>query len=149
MNESVSAATVLGFDFGLRYIGVAVGQTVTGTANPLETLKARQGEPIWDRIAGLIDHWRPSVLMVGVPLTASGAEQPITQAARRFAENLGVHFALPVLMIDERYTTLEAKQDLFERGGFRALKKSRIDAWSAKIITENGLRQWTKDIFFQ
>lgn len=135
-------STVLGFDFGLKHIGVAVGQTVTGSANPLLSLEARRGVPKWEQIATLIAHWRPRTLIVGIPYAIDGSEQPVTRAARNFAGQLYERFALPVMMIDERYTTLEAKQHLFEQGGYRALSKSRIDAWSAKIITENGLRQW-------
>lgn len=138
----MAECTVLGFDFGLKHIGVAVGQTVTGSANPLASLQARHGIPQWEKLEALIANWRPQALMVGIPYAINGAEQPITQAARNFADQLKQRFALPVMMIDERYTTLEAKQHLFEQGGYRALNKSRIDGWSAKIITENGLRQW-------
>ncbi len=134
--------TVLGFDFGLRHIGVAVGQTVTGTAHALASLKARNGTPVWEEIAALISQWQPRALIVGVPIGLDGSEQSITQAARKFAEQLHEHTQLPVHLVDERFTTLEAKQHLFERGGSRALSKDNIDGWSAKIITENGLKQW-------
>jgi putative pre-16S rRNA nuclease len=138
----LTECTVLGFDFGLKHIGVAVGQTVTSSANPLPSLKARHGVPDWEKIATLIEDWRPEALMVGIPYAINGSEQPITQAARNFADQLRQRFGLSVMMIDERYTTLEAKRHLFEQGGYRALNKSHIDGWSAKIITENGLRQW-------
>lgn len=136
--------TVLGFDFGLRHIGVAVGQTVTGTANPLTPLKALHGEPEWEQITALIAHWQPQALMVGIPLSIDGNEQNITRAARRFAQQLEARYQLPVHKIDERFTTLEAKQTLFDKGGARALSKRNIDGWSAKIITENGLHQWKR-----
>jgi aspartate carbamoyltransferase catalytic subunit len=140
----MKSQTVLGFDFGLRHIGVAVGQTVTGTASPLETIKAQAGKPQWDKINQLITVWKPDVLMVGLPLTSSGGEQPILIAAKRFARQLQERYKLPVQMIDERYSTREAKSALFDVGGYRALEKSKIDSWSAKIITESGLNQMMK-----
>lgn len=140
----MKSLTVLGFDFGLKYIGVAVGQSVTGTANPLLTVAADHGKPRWDKISEVIKYWRPDALIVGMPLASDGSEQKITTAARHFAEQLKQRYALPVHLIDERYTTREAKSDLFAIGGFRALEKSRIDGWSAKIITENGLNQMLK-----
>ena len=80
--------TVLGFDFGLKHIGVAVGQTVTGAARPLDSLKANRGEPEWAAITALIHHWQPKALIVGIPLSIDGHEQSITRAARKFAAEL-------------------------------------------------------------
>ncbi len=142
---SLSHQTVIGFDFGLKHIGVAVGQTVTGTANPLVSLSAHQGVPQWPKIDDLIAYWKPDALIVGLPFAIDGSEHNITRAARRFANNLEEHYHLPIHLIDERFTTLEAKRDLFEQGGARALSKSRIDGRSAKIITENALMTLFKD----
>jgi putative Holliday junction resolvase len=138
----MSDCTVLGFDFGLKHIGVAVGQTVTGTANPLPSLKADQGEPVWEHVTKLITRWQPQALVVGIPLGLEGNERGITRAARRFARQLEAHYHLPVHGVDERFTTLEARRHLFETGGARALSKQNIDGWSAKIITEFGLQRW-------
>lgn len=135
----MKSLTVLGFDFGLKYIGVAVGQSVTGTANPLLTIPADQGKPRWDKINEVIQRWRPDALLVGMPLALDGSEQKISHAARHFADCLKQRYGLPVHLIDERYTTREAKSDLFARGGYRALDKAKVDGWSAKIITESGL----------
>jgi len=99
------------------------------------------GEPAWGEVAALVAHWQPTVLMVGIPLGLNGNEQGITRAARRFAQQLQERSCLPVYKVDERFTTLEAKRYLFEKGGVRALSKKNIDGWSAKIITEHGLRQ--------
>lgn len=133
---------VLGFDFGTKYIGVAVGQTVTRTANPLASLRARNGVPEWEEVTTLIQYWKPSVLMVGMPFALDGSEQNITYAVRRFVEDLRTRYELPIHTVDERYTTQEAKRYLFEHGGFRALDKSSIDGLSAKIIIESGLKDW-------
>lgn len=133
--------TVLGFDFGLRHIGVAVGQTVTGTANPLTVIRAVGGQPNWDDIRMLIEHWQPNALIVGMPFALDGSDQMITHAARKFCDQLKEHYGLPIYEIDERYTTKEARQSLFEQGGYRALDKSSVDEWSAKLIVESGLEK--------
>jgi putative Holliday junction resolvase len=139
----VKAQTVLGFDFGTSFIGVAVGQTVTRTANPLTSLKARDGVPQWEKVAALINYWKPSVLMVGIPLALDGSEQSISYAARRFADELHTRYNLPIHTVDERYTTLEAKRYLYNNhGGYKALDKSSIDGFSATIIIESGFKDW-------
>lgn len=138
----MSAHTVLGFDFGTHCIGVAVGQTVTRTANPLASLRAKDGVPDWQKVADLINYWRPSVLMVGIPLAPDGSEQEISYAARRFADELHTRFDIPIHTVDERYTTLEARRYLFEHGGYRALDKDSIDGLSATIIIESGFKSW-------
>lgn len=132
--------TVLGFDFGLRYIGVAVGQTVTGTASPVKVVRANQGKPDWDDVSKLIAHWKPDALMVGMPFAKDGSEQGITRAAKKFCNQLHDRYRLKVYEIDERFTTKEARRDLFEQGGYRALDKSSVDEWSAKLIVESGLK---------
>lgn len=129
--------SVLGFDFGTKHIGVAVGQTVTRTANPLTALKADNGIPRWQDIDALIQEWAPQVLLVGIPLNMDGSEQLLTHQARKFANRLADRYKLPVHHIDERLTTVEAKQQLFEQGGYRALTKSQIDSYAAKIIIES------------
>ncbi len=134
--------TVLGFDFGLRRIGVAVGQTITGTAAPLNTVKAQDGVPDWQTLADLITLWRPHALIVGMPLHIDASEQAITHTANQFAQQLRNRFNLPVHRVDERYTTLAAKQLLYEQGGFRKLKKAQIDGWAAKLILESWLKQF-------
>lgn len=141
MPNSFQDYIVLGFDFGLKHIGVAVGQTVTGTANPLTSLKAHQGKPVWEEITALIAYWEPKKLLVGLPFGINGEETTITRAARSFAQHLKQYSQLPVHLIDERFTTLEARQSLFDQGGFRAtIDKNKLDGFSAKIITESGLK---------
>jgi putative Holliday junction resolvase len=131
--------TVLGFDFGSKCIGVAVGQTVTHTASPLSVVKAQAGTPNWDDVNSLITHWKPDALMVGMPFAKDGSEQDITRAAKKFCDQLRERYGLKVYEIDERFTTKEARQCLFEQGGYRALDKSSVDEWSAKLIVESGL----------
>lgn len=129
--------TLLGFDFGTKHIGVAVGQTVTGTATPLTSLKAHDGIPQWAMVDALIKEWAPKALLVGIPLNMDGTLQLLTKQANKFANRLADRYKLPVHRVDERLTTVEAKQQLFEQGGHRALTKSQIDSYSAKLIIES------------
>lgn len=136
----MSNITVLGFDFGMKHIGVAVGQTITRTANPLTSLKAINGIPNWEEIAQLIKTWGAKALVVGIPLNMDGTEQPITATAKKFGNRLHERFNLPVHGVDERLTTVEAKQQLFESEGYRALNKNAVDSYSAKLILESWLQ---------
>ena len=79
---------ILAFDFGLKHIGVAVGQTVTRTASPIDTLAARDGKLAWENVASLIDDWSPTALIVGLPLNMDGTESDMSSRARPFAQRL-------------------------------------------------------------
>ncbi len=99
---------VLAFDFGLRHIGTAIGQTITRSASPLRTLDARGGKPKWSQVRALIDAWKPVRLLVGLPLDMDGSDGAVCDDARQFALELEQRFGLPVTMVDERLTTHEA-----------------------------------------
>lgn len=129
--------TLLAFDFGTMSIGVAIGQRVTGTAHPLPALKANNGTPNWDSIARLLQEWQPEKVIVGLPLNMDGTEQPLTARARTFANRVHGRFGVTVTLHDERLSTVEARAGLFERGGYRALNKGRVDSTSAVIILES------------
>jgi putative Holliday junction resolvase len=101
--------TILGVDFGLRHIGIAIGQSITQTATPLTTLKARDGVPNWAEIETLIQKWQPTDLVVGIPLQLDGSTQPMTFCAKRFINKLRARFKLPTHEVDERLSTWEAK----------------------------------------
>ncbi len=101
---------VMAFDFGMRHIGVAVGQFITHTANPLDTLSATHGKPDWNQLDGLIDVWKPQCLLVGLPLNMDDTESELCERARGFARKLEHHYSLTVHMVDERLTTVEAKR---------------------------------------
>ncbi|MFT5393596.1 MAG: putative Holliday junction resolvase [Gammaproteobacteria bacterium] len=107
---------VLGFDFGQRHIGVAVGQTITGTASPLTTVRPVSAKPDWQSIGALISQWKPDALVVGDPLNMDGTEQEMTRAARRFANQLRGRFHLPVHSADERLSTREARDRMYSTG---------------------------------
>ena len=142
----MSAGVYLGFDFGYKRIGVAVGQSVTGSAKPLKTEPAKEGVPDWRSIANLVQSWKPQALIVGLPTCIDGSEQYTTAAAKQFATELMTRFHLPVHLVDERLTTVEARAHLFEQGGYRKIKKTPIDSIAACIILEQWLHETDKEI---
>lgn len=127
--------TVLGFDFGTKYIGVAIGQTITNTASPAGTLRAQDGIPDWQEIDDLINAWKPEQLVVGLPLNMDGSEQVVTHQAKKFANRLSHRYKLNVALVDERLSTWEAKQS-------QILKSfDQVNADAAVVITEQYLNQ--------
>lgn len=131
-------STILAFDFGTSHIGIATGSSFTKSATPRQALKARDG--ITDEISlnKLMKEWQPSKCVVGLPLNADGTEQDMTKRARRFGNRLSQKFKVKVEFVDERYTSVAAKEHIFSQGGFRALvsDKGRIDSESACEILE-------------
>ncbi|ACA85628.1 Holliday junction resolvase RuvX [Shewanella woodyi] len=133
----MSSQTVLGFDYGTKSIGIAIGQSLTGSANPLLSIKAVDGIPKWEEIGMLIEEWRPDLVVVGLPLNMDGSEQEMTQRAKKFANRISGRFGVKVETQDERLTTADAKTRLFEMGGYKALTKGQVDAMSAVLIVES------------
>ena len=133
----IGERTFLGFDFGKKYIGVAVGQELTGSASPLGSVKENDGIPHWDNLEKYVKEWQPDAIIVGLPLNMDGSEQQLTLDAKKFGKRLQGRFGIEVLFQDERLTTADAKAQLFSRGGYRNLKKDNIDAESAKLIIES------------
>ena len=133
--------TFLGFDFGMKNIGVAVGQELTKTANPLTVIKAREGIPDWDQIKTLLDQWNPQLLVVGLPLNMDGSEQEMTAAARRFGNRLNGRFHIPIDWQDERLTTFEALDQLGIRSKMQSNKREDVDRISAQLILQSWLNQ--------
>ncbi|MBF0218317.1 MAG: Holliday junction resolvase RuvX [Gammaproteobacteria bacterium] len=129
----------LGFDFGERRIGVAVGQLVTGTARALETVSRppRMGVGIhWPRISELLQVWQPQALVVGMPLHLDGTPIPFGQRAQRFGQQLAGRYRLPVFFADERLTSAAAASALREQGRYRG---EAIDAEAAAMILTSWL----------
>lgn len=140
-----SLKIMIAFDFGLRRIGMAIGQTLTQTARPLITLYAKEGTPNWQELAKLMKKWRPDALVVGIPLNMDGTEQPISQHARAFANLLKEKYNLPVFEMDERLTTKDARERLFAEGGFKALQDGQVDQVAAQLILQNWFADHLKD----
>lgn len=130
-------STVLAFDYGLKSIGVAVGQRLTGTASTLKALKAQDGTPNWDQIDALLKEWQPELVVVGLPLNMDGSEQPFTARVHKFINRLHGRFGVKVIAQDERLTTVDARAELFSQGGFKKLSKDAVDCYSAKLILES------------
>lgn len=130
----------IGFDFGYKRIGVAVGLKLTKTASPLQTINAKQGVPDWQIIAKIIATWFPKALIVGVPTCIDGSEQYTTKPAKKFAKTLETKFALPVYLVDERLSTIEARERLFKIGGFKKIQKTAVDSVAACVILEQWLQ---------
>lgn len=135
-----SDGVFLGFDFGYKRIGVAVGQRLTCSASPLTTLDAKMGVPDWNVIQKIIAQWSPQALIVGLPTCIDDSALYTTAAAKRFAKQLRKQFALPVHLVDERLSTVEARGQLFEQGGYRKIKKTEVDSIAACIILEQWLQ---------
>jgi len=126
--------TLLGFDFGQKRTGVAVGQSLTGTATALVTLNSRNNKPDWSGIEDLIKEWQPNALVVGIPVHMDGKEQPMTLAARKFARQLAGRFQLPVHEAEERLSSVEAEEILGS-----GVAKADIDREAARIILQSWL----------
>jgi len=139
--QDISRQIVLGFDFGTRRIGVAIGQGITQTARPLKPILVREAGIPWLEVQRLIKEWGPTSLLVGIPLNMDGSEQAITALAREFAEELHHRFNLPIYEVDERLTTKEAKAQIFEQYGYKGLVGSSVDSYAAKLIIETWFSQ--------
>ena len=129
--------TVLGFDFGLKRIGVASGEHLLGIAHPLTTLNVESNEDRFNQIAKLVDEWKPSTLVVGLPLTLDGEENEVTLLCKKFARRLDGRFGLPVVMIDERLSSAEASQSLKEIGISGRKQKPMLDQIAAQVILQS------------
>ncbi len=142
MSDGGGTPTVLAFDYGLRRIGVAVGNTLTATAEPLTTITARGGEADWIAIEACLEAWRPGMLVVGVPYNMDGTASGLTGKARAFATDLESRFGLPVTTVDERLSSREAEDALRgrRRSGemSRRIRRGDIDREAACVL----LRQW-------
>lgn len=136
---------MLSFDYGLRRIGVAVGNTLTGTAEALMTIAAQDGEPDWTAIDRCVADWRPGVIVAGVPYNMAGQEAPgLTTAALRFADQLGGRYGIEVYRVDERLSSREAEDDLRERrrsgAKVKRVRRGEVDREAARLL----LLQWLR-----
>lgn len=134
-----ATGTLLGFDFGLKRIGVALGSREVRVATPLETIDCEDNRTRFSKIADLIARWSPNELIVGLPTHLDGAEHEMTARARRFARQLKGRFGLPVVLVDERLTSLAAEELLREAKSRRRGNKGDVDALAAQIIVQSYL----------
>ncbi len=132
-----ASGTLLAFDFGLKRIGVAVGESLLGQARALTTLEAASEAARFGAIARLIEEWQPAGLVVGLPLVLDGSEHAMSARCRRFANQLRGRFGLPVALVDERLSSQAAEAELREAGGGWRARKPRIDAVAARHILQD------------
>lgn len=131
---------LLGFDYGTRQIGVAVGQVITGQARELCTLKAQDGVPDWTKVEALVREWQPDAMVVGLPLNMDGTPSDMCVRAEKFARRLNGRFNVPVHTHDERLTTFEAKGERLARGGQKgSYRDNPVDAIAARLLLQGWL----------
>lgn len=134
----------MAFDYGLRQIGVAHGQTLTASAEGIGILKASDGVPNWDDVQAMLNEWKPNVVLVGLPLNMDGSESELSRLARKFARRLQGRFNVDALMVDERLTSQEAKSSLKDSSSNREGNKidlTKIDHLAAALILQSWLDQ--------
>ena len=141
---SLPAGTLLAFDFGEKRVGVAVGESATRLAHPLEAIVAESIDARFDAIARLVAEWRPVGFVVGQPRHADGGEHEIARLAGRFGRRLHGRFALPVAYVDETLTSAEAESQLRDAGS-RRRDKGEVDALAATLILQGYLDLLGKD----
>ena len=142
----MTAGAYLGFDYGDKYIGVAVGQALTRLAQPLTAIAVRSAEPDWAQLTKIIEEWRPQALIVGLPLNMDDSENAMTLAAKRFGNRLNGRYNLPVHMVDERLTSVTAKNAWLEAGvSLKRSNKTKIDRLAAQTILQAFLNELPRD----
>lgn len=133
---AAASRTYLGFDFGTKSLGIAVGSNASGLAEPLVTLTVRHGLPDWPAVDRLVREWQPAGLVVGLPLNMDDSENAMTRAARQFGHRLRARYNLPVHWVDERLTSVDAKNAMVEARVPWKQRKSRVDRLAAQAILQ-------------
>lgn len=133
--------TVLGFDFGAKRIGIAVGQVLTGHARALQTLTNVNNKPDWERIEQLINEWKPQALVVGLPYLLDGGETEMTQRADKFSRRLHGRFGLPVYTVSETLSSFAAEEQIKQNKKLSKQNKHEVDKLAAALITETWLQE--------
>ena len=128
LKPTADVGTVMAFDYGLRRVGVAVGNTVTKQGEPLKTIAAPNADGLFREIESLLGDWKPNQLVVGLPMHPDGTEHEMTAKAKRFGNQLNGRFSLPVAWVDERYTSVVLEGD--------SQMRDNLDAHSAVLILE-------------
>ncbi|MFT5659257.1 MAG: putative Holliday junction resolvase [Gammaproteobacteria bacterium] len=133
-----SIDTVIGFDFGTVWTGIAIGLTLTAQARPLSAIKSINQKPNWQAIGSLLEEWQPQRLIVGLPSSMIHDNHPMTEKVRKFSRQLEGRFKIPVELIDERLTTREAYVIAIESNQRKT--KQEVDSIAAMLIAESWLR---------
>ena len=136
-----SHETVIAIDFGLRNIGVAVGNTLSLTSSPLTILQARDGVPDWNALSAILDEWQPNRVLVGNPLNMDDSESDMGRQAAQFARRIEGRFGLKVTLVDERLSSREAKANALATGHRGDFANTPVDDEAAAIILTTWLHQ--------
>ena len=140
VDPSSSRAVVIGFDFGSKNIGVAIGQRITGMAAPLRTIRLGQSQEPWRTISEVVAAWRPAAFVVGLAYQFDGTENPITPATERFCQELERRYRIPVHRVDETLSTAESRQRFYaDNRSCRALFRDLKDELAAQVILQTWL----------
>lgn len=129
---------ILAFDYGTKKIGIAIAETKLLYAKPISSINNKNN--YWNIIDKIFIKWLPSHIVVGYPINMFGKKQKITKKVDKFCYQLKNRYKIPIIIHDERLTTAEAKSIIFEKNGFKGLKKQCIHSISAKIILESWLK---------
>jgi putative Holliday junction resolvase len=140
VTDGKSPGRIMAFDYGLSQIGVAVGNALLGTSQALPILRARDGQPDWDRVAALINEWQPDQLVVGDPLNMDGSVSELAERARKFSRRLHGRFGLAVDLVDERLSSFAVKQEQREAGHRGNYREQPIDSLAAELLLQDWLR---------
>jgi len=133
--------TILAFDFGLRQIGVAVGNCPLKTTQPLAIIRAKNGKPDWQALEKLMQDWQPDLLVVGDPVNMDGSAGEMSERAKKFARRLHGRWGTAIEMADERLSSFEAKQTMREQGHRGNYKDKPVDSYAAELILQTWFRE--------
>lgn len=142
MPKTHEVRTALAFDYGIKRIGVAVGQKITATASALAPLKAKDGIPNWEQISALVKEWQPDAFVVGMPLNMDGSESEMSARAAKFARRLNGRFNIPSYTHDERLTSFEAKGTVMQQTRERDFGHYSVDGLAACLILESWFSEY-------
>ena len=132
---------LMGFDFGTRRIGIAVGQRLTNGSSELAPIPARDGIPDWDQLGRIIEEWQPDAFVVGLPLNMDGSDSDMSRRARKFAGRLEGRFHKPSYVQDERLSSFEAKEQVKAQQGYTNFGEHSVDGLAACLILESWMRE--------
>lgn len=135
--DLVRQSTVLAFDFGERRVGIAIGEHLIATANPLCTIDNESNEKRFEAITALVEAWQPKLFVVGYPLNSDGTEHAMSQLCKKFARRLNGRFNIPIILIDERYSSIAASQSLNAQGVKGRAQKILLDTVAAQTILQS------------
>ena len=139
--KKIVEGVVIGFDFGLKRIGVAIGQTITQTATPVDIVNSKDGKPDWQHISQIFEQWQPSAILVGLPMRLNGEQQALTQPARKFGQRLSGRYNRPIYYIEEQLSSVEARTRVKNSSHNTPHNTSpQIDDHAAQIILQNWLQ---------